>query len=261
MKAAIIGAGTVGRSIGEGIKNDFEVSFSSGSFDKLKKWNNGRFKIFENNIENAKYGDVILLAIKPGISDPVMEEIRSAAKGKLIISFMAGITLSHMQDMLRDSMVARGMPSIPMLVQKSVTAYSYRNLDADNKAILAKILSGFGSAVYVDESHMDAVTGLSGSGPAFVAIMADSMINAGILLGIPKLQARELVIDTFINTMSLMREKGLSASDLRDEVMTPGGTTVTGIYEMEKANARTAITNAVLGSYRKAKEISNNSQD
>jgi len=261
MKAAIIGAGTVGRSIGEGIKNDFEVSFSSGSFEKLEKWSNGRFKLFDNNVDNAKYGDVILLTIKPGISESVMEEIRNAAKEKLVISFMAGITLSHIQEILKDSMVARGMPSIPMLVQKSVTAYSYKNLDKEHKDVLEKVLKGFGSAVQIDESYMDAVTGLSGSGPAFVAIMADSMINAGILAGIPKPQARELVIDTFINTMMLMREKGISASDLRDEVMTPGGTTVAGIYEMEKANARTAITNAVLGSYRRAKEISKNSKD
>jgi pyrroline-5-carboxylate reductase len=261
MKASIIGAGTVGRSIAEGIKDDFEVSLSSGSFEKLEKWNNGRFKIFDNNIDNAKYGDVILLTIKPGISDKVMEEIKNVAAGKLVISFMAGVTLSHIQGILKESMVARGMPSIPMLVQKSVTAYSYRNLDKAHIDILIKILKGFGSAVEIDESYMDAVTGLSGSGPAFVAVMADSMINAGILAGIPKQQARELAIDTFINTMILMREKGISASDLRDEVMTPGGTTVAGLYEMEKANARTAIMNAVLGSYKRSLELSKNSKN
>jgi pyrroline-5-carboxylate reductase len=261
MKAAIIGAGTVGRSIAEGIRKDFEVSLSSGSFENLQNWDNGRFKLFHNNVENAKYGDVILLTIKPGISDTVMREIKDASRGKLVISFMAGVSLQHMQDVLKDSTVARGMPSIPMLVQKSVTAYSYNNLHKDQIEILRKVLTGFGSAVEIDESYMDAVTGLSGSGPAFVAIMADSMINAGILAGIPKTQARDLVIDTFINTMELMRKKGLSASDLRDEVMTPGGTTVAGIYEMEKANARTAIANAVLGSYRRAKELSRNSRD
>jgi pyrroline-5-carboxylate reductase (EC 1.5.1.2) len=261
MKASIIGLGVVGRSIAEGIKNDFEVSLSSGSFEKLEKWNRGRFKIFENNVDNAKYGDIVLLTIKPNISDSVMNEIKNAVKGKLVISFMAGVSLSHIEDVLRESMVARGMPNIPMLVQKSVTAYSYKNLDREHIAILEKVLKGFGSAIEINDSYMDAVTGLSGSGPAFVAIMADSMINAGILAGIPKFQARELVIETFINTMLLMKEKGLSASDLRDEVMTPGGTTAAGIYEMEKANVRTAIANAVLGSYRRAKELSQNSKD
>ncbi|WP_337860658.1 pyrroline-5-carboxylate reductase [Ferroplasma sp.] len=261
MKASIIGAGTVGKSIAEGIKNDFEVSLSSGSFEKLEKWNNGRFKIFDNNVDNAKYGDVILLTIKPGISDSVMEEIKDAAKGKLVISFMAGVTLNHIQEKLKNSMVARGMPSIPMLVQKSVTAYSYRELDKEHINVLIKVLKGFGSAIAIDEAYMDAVTGLSGSGPAYVAVMADSMINAGILAGIPKQQARELVIDTFINTMALMKEKGLSASALRDEVMTPGGTTVAGLYEMEKANTRIGIMNAVLGSYRRSQELSRNSKN
>ncbi|MCL4453598.1 pyrroline-5-carboxylate reductase [Ferroplasma sp.] len=255
MKVAIIGAGTVGKSIAEGIKNDFSVSLSSGSFEKLKKWNNERFQIFDNNVDNAKNAEVILLTIKPGISDSVMEEIQAASRNKLVISFMAGVTLNHMQERLKESHIARAMPSIPMLVQKSVTAYSYKNLDNKEIELMKKILAGFGSYVKVEESNMDAVTGLSGSGPAFVAIMADSMINAGILAGIPRQQATDLVIDTFINTMQLMRERGISASDLRDEVMTPGGTTVTGIYEMEKANVRTAIANAVLGSYRKAQEI------
>ncbi|MEM0139154.1 MAG: pyrroline-5-carboxylate reductase [Ferroplasma sp.] len=255
MKIGIIGAGTVGRSIAMGIKSNFDISISSGSFEKLSAWNNNRFKIFDNNVDNAKYADVILLAIKPGISKKIFDEIHDYVAGKLVISFMAGVKLEIIQKSLEKSKIARAMPSIPMLIQKSVTAYSYSNLSSEDISLVNKIITCFGSAVKIDETHMDAVTGLSGSGPAFVAIMADSMINAGILAGIPKAEARELVIDTFINTMELMRSANMSASDLRDEVMTPGGTTVAGIYEMEKANARTAITNAVLGSYRRAKEL------
>ncbi len=255
MKVAIIGAGTVGRSIAEGIKSDFNVSISSGSFEKLSKWNNNRFKIYDNNVENAKNADVILLTIKPNIAGTVMKEIKEYAENKLVISFMAGIKLSNIQDALKDSKVARAMPSIPMLIQKSVTAYSHNGLGKDDMDLIEKILHGFGSAIEIDEKYMDAVTGLSGSGPAFVSIMADSMISAGILMGIPKEKARDLALDTFTNTIELMKSMNISPSDLRDEVMTPGGTTIAGIYEMEKANARTAIMNAVLGSYNRAKEL------
>jgi len=256
MKVSIIGAGTIGKAIADAIKNDFEVSLSSGSFEKLKLWNNNRFKIFDNNIENSKYGDIIVLAVKPDIAPKILNEIKENAKNKLVISFMAGLKIEFIKNYLNDSIIVRTMPSISILIKKSVTAYCYENINNDLNEITKKLLSCIGTYVEINENYMDAVTGLSGSGPAFVSIMADSMVNAGIYLGIPKDKSRKLALDTFLSTIELLNEKNLSPSDLRDEVMTPGGTTVKGIYELEKGNVRTAITNAVKASYERSKEIS-----
>ncbi len=256
MKVSIIGAGTVGKSIADAIKDDFEISLSSSSFEKLKAWNNNRFKIFNNNVDNSNYGDIIILTVKPDIIDKVLDEIKSNLKNKIVISFIAGIKIDYIKKYLDSSIIVRAMPNIPMLIKKSVTAYCYENIDNDSIITVKKILSDMGTHVEINESYMDAVTGLSGSGPAFIAIMIDSMINAGIYAGIHRDKARKLVMDTFYSTLQLLNEKNISPSDLRDEVMTPGGTTVSGIYELEKGNIRTAITNAVMASYKKAKEIS-----
>ena len=256
MKVSIIGAGTVGKSIAEAINNDFDVSLSSGSFEKLKIWNNNRFKIFDNNMGNSGYGDVIILTVKPDNTDRVLNEIKDNVKNKMVISFMAGIKIEYIKKYLNDSTIVRAMPSISVLIKKSVTAYCYENIDNNSLVNAKKILSDMGTHIEINESYMDAVTGLSGSGPAFIAIMVDSMINAGIYAGIPKDKARKLAMDTFYSTVELLNETGLSPSDLRDEVMTPGGTTASGIYELEKGNIRTAITNAVVASYKKSREIS-----
>ncbi len=255
MKVSIIGVGTIGKSIAEAINKDFDVSLSSGSFEKLKAWNN-KYKIFDNNIDNSEYGEIIILAIRPGIAGKILNEIKNNVKNKMVISFMAGIKIDYIKQYLTDSIIVRAMPNIPILIKKSVTAYCYDNIDNASLTNVKKILSKLGTYVEIDENYIDAVTGLSGSGPAFVSIMVDSMINAGIYLGIPKDQARELAINTFSSTLELLNKKNMSPSDLRDEVMTPGGTTVAGIYELEKGNIRTAITDAVAASYKKSKEIS-----
>ncbi|KQB33595.1 pyrroline-5-carboxylate reductase, partial [Acidiplasma cupricumulans] len=254
MKVSIIGVGTVGRSIVTGIAKlkNYEIFLSSGSYERLKSWNNGRYNIFQSNYENAKNGDIIILSVKPSNAVKILEEIKDVANGKVIISVMAGITINLINKYLDKSPVIRVMPNIPMLVQKSVNAFCYYNLDDENKKIVLEILSSFGTPVEIKEDYIDAVTGLSGSGPGFISVMIDAMISAGVRLGIPKDTAKYLTLETFIGTASLIRELKISPSDLRDEVMTPGGTTVAGLYYLEKGNIRTAIADAVEGAYKKS---------
>ena len=145
MKVSIIGAGTVGKSIADAIKDDFEISLSSSSFEKLKAWNNNRFKIFNNNVDNSNYGDIIILTVKPDIIDKVLDEIKSNLKNKIVISFIAGIKIDYIKKYLDSSIIVRAMPNIPMLIKKSVTAYCYENIDNDSIITVKKILSDMGT--------------------------------------------------------------------------------------------------------------------
>ncbi len=255
MKVSIIGLGAVGKSIAEGIKNDYELHLSSGSYEKLSAWNKNRFKIYETNLENAKNGDIIILAVKPGNAEYVINEIREYLHNKLIISVMAGISIQYIKKYVKDAYIVRVMPNIPMIIQKSVNAFCFDNINDEYYNELIKILNDFGTPVKIKENYIDAVTGLSGSGPGFISIIMESMITAGIKLGIPKDVSRYLTIETFLGTANLMKDKNISPSELRDEVITPGGTTIAGIYELEKGNVRTAITNAVEASCKKAREF------
>ncbi len=254
MKVSIIGLGTVGKSIAEGIKNDYDLHLSSGSYEKLNIWNRSGFKTYKTNLENASNGDIIILAVKPVNAESVLNEIKDYLHNKLIISVMAGISIEYIKRYIKDAYIARVMPNIPMVIQKSVNAYCIDRINDEYHNELLKILNDFGTPVEIKESYIDAVTGLSGSGPGFISIMMDSMITAGIKLGIPKDISRYLTIETFLGTANLMKSKNIPPSELRDEVMTPGGTTIAGIYELEKGNVRTAITNAVEASYKKARE-------
>lgn len=190
----------------------------------------------------------IILAVKPQNMLDVLKEIRpNLAHRPLVISIAAGIPLSLLVKSLPDDTpVIRVMPNTPALVLEGASALS-RGPSVTNE-IMEKALALFGSvgkAIEVEEKWMDAVTGLSGSGPAYVLLLLESLTDGGVLMGIPRPVARELAIQTVLGTAKMVRETGKHPAELRDMITSPGGTTIRGLQVLEDRNVRGAFMGAV----------------
>ena len=254
MKISIIGAGTIGRAMAEALKDNYEIGLSSRDFSKLEAWSNKRFKTFKSNVENAVYGDIIMLTVKPFNVDQVLNEIKDYVKNKIIVSFLAGINIDYIESYIKTK-IFRAMPNLPIITGNAITAVCYKNADENDVNIVNNIFKKTGDCIFVDEKDIDAVTGLSGSGPAFISIMIDSMIVAGIRMGLSRDISRILTLKTFEGTAKLMEKTGLPPSEIRDRVMTPAGTAAAGVFEIENGNIRTTIARAVEASTKRSIEL------
>ena len=208
----------------------------------------------------AEHCDTFLLAIKPHQVRAVLQELGDALAGKpaLVISVAAGIPIAVFESCLPDHVrVIRAMPNTPALVGKGATAYSLgtRAL-AEDASHAATLLSSVGLAVAVPESLLDAVTGLSGSGPAYGFVMIEALADAGVRQGLPRQQAIELAAQTLLGAAAMVLETGMHPSALKDMVTSPGGTTIAGIAALEEHGLRHALHAAVAAATHRSRELS-----
>jgi pyrroline-5-carboxylate reductase len=212
-------------------------------------------KVTANNREAAKASEVLLLAIKPQILDIAIANLELNPK-QTLISILAGVTLEKLQQAFPQQAIVRAMPNTPATVGEAMTAISAGNkvqeLDlARSKAIFEAI----GRVVEIPESLMDAVTGLSGSGPAFVAIAIEALADGGVASGLPRAIAMELAIQTVLGTATLIQNSHIHPAQLKDRVTSPGGTTIAGVAELEKMGLRAALISAVKAATERSQEL------
>ncbi len=201
---------------------------------------------------------LIILAVKPQTMDRVLDTIHSHLTHKpLVISIAAGIPLATLAAALPDHVpIIRVMPNTPALVQQAASALARGHYASDADMELALTLfAAVGKAVEVDEKWMDAVTGLSGSGPAYVLLLLESLIDAGVLMGLPRNTARELVVQTAFGTATLMTQSGKHPAELKDMITSPGGTTIRGLQILEERGVRGALMAAVCAATERSKEL------
>lgn len=223
----------------------------------LKK--NYKAKTTKSNIEAVNSATIILLAVKPQVMPDVLEEIKgSITSGHLVISIAAGIKISFIKSFLgKNSKVIRVMPNTPALVGMGISAIASdkRVLSSDlSKAQI--ILNAVGKTVLLDERYLDAVTGLSGSGPAYFFLIIEALIEAGVAAGLSRAVSKELVIETAKGAVCLLQETGKSPAELREMVTSPGGTTVAGLKVLEEGALRSTIIKAVEAATARSKELS-----
>jgi pyrroline-5-carboxylate reductase len=188
----------------------------------------------------------------------VIEEIsESLDTSKLIISIAAGVPLYAIEAYARKQLrLVRVMPNIAVTVRQGATAIAPGNLANDDDIKLVKsIFECVGRTITVDESLMDGVTGLSGSGPAYIFLIIEALIDAGVYLGMSRDQASILAVQTMLGSIQLILESGEHPTLLREKVTSPGGTTAVGLYKLEEAGLRKAIISAVLAATQRAKEL------
>ena len=201
---------------------------------------------------------IVILAVKPQSVPEVLPEIcRSIRKDHLLISLCAGVPLDYLQSFcpLPVRMV-RAMPNIPALIQKGATALAPSpQAQAEDFSAAEAIFQAVGITVMVKESLMDAVTGLSGSGPAYVFAVIEALTVGGVKEGLSQEAALALTTQTVLGAAHLIQSTGKHPATLRDQVCTPGGTTISGLYAMEEGGFKLALMNAVIAATRRSKEL------
>jgi pyrroline-5-carboxylate reductase len=215
-------------------------------------------RVTGENKEVVLGSDVLVLAVKPQIISRVLEDISEYVMvDHLVLSIAAGIPIRSLQDGLpHDSRVIRIMPNTPALVGYGAAALSAGSFAREEDILLAKeIMSAVGIAVVLSEHLMDAVTGLSGSGPAYVFAFIEGLIDAGVREGLPRPVATELVLQTVIGSAVMCRETGRHPSDLAAMVTSPGGTTIEGLYMLEKGAFRGILMDTVRAAARRSREL------
>jgi pyrroline-5-carboxylate reductase len=200
--------------------------------------------------------DGVVLAVKPGDVEGVCRNLGSTG-AKRVLSIAAGVTLSDLQSWCPGSCaVVRAMPNMPAVVSAAATAIvGGSRSDREDVDWAADIMSSVGLVVEVPERLLDAVTGLSGSGPAYIALVAEAMIEAGVLLGLPRSVAGELVVQTLLGTARMLAEPGQTPAALRAAVTSPAGTTASGLRELEAGGVRSAFIEAVTAASHRSRQL------
>jgi len=215
-------------------------------------------KATASNLEAARSAQVLVLAVKPDQVAGVLKEIRGRVTGKhLLCSIAAGVTLAKLESGLGNgARVIRVMPNTPALVGASATAYALgKNATAEDGRLAQKMFSAVGVAFQLKESLLDAVTGLSGSGPAYVYLIIEALSDGGVAAGLPRNVATKLAAQTVFGSAKMALETGQHPGVLKDMVTSPGGTTIEGLHELEKAGVRGMLMNAVRAAAEKSKKL------
>ena len=205
-------------------------------------------KISNRNSRVVEQSDVVVLAVKPQVMAEVLAEIKPVVSANhLVISIAAGVTLGQLTAGLgKDRRVVRVMPNTPCLVGASASGYCLGGAASDEDARFAhQLLSAVGQAFRLPESALDAVTGLSGSGPAYVAVVIEALSDGGVRMGLPRDVATALAAQTVFGSAKMILEEKLHPATLKDMVASPGGTTIAGLHALERRGLRAALIDAV----------------
>ncbi len=208
--------------------------------------------------------EVLLLAIKPQVFAAVATELADFAAHKkgsenlVVVSILAGVPLHKLEAAFPDRPVIRAMPNTPATVGAGITAIAAGKYVQNTHIDLAtRIFQAVGEVVQIPEYMMDAVTGLSGSGPGYVAILIEALTDGGVYAGLPRPIAAKLALQTVRGTAELLHETSIHPAELKDRVTSPGGTTIAGIAQLEKSGFRSALIKAVKAAYERSKELGN----
>jgi pyrroline-5-carboxylate reductase len=215
-------------------------------------------KTTESNKEIASSSNIIILAVKPQNMAAVLDEIADLiTEDKTVVSIAAGITLSFLQSKLKTKKLIRVMPNTPAIVQEGMSVMSLCECFSDKDiAMVRDIFMSVGRVITMPEKYMNAVTALSGSGPAFVALFVEALIEAGEKLGLSRVNASELAIQTLIGTAKLL-DTGMPPDKLREMVTSPGGTTAAGLKVFEEKGFKDIVYDALHAAKKRAEELAN----
>jgi pyrroline-5-carboxylate reductase len=213
-------------------------------------------KTTSDNREVVKDSHIIILAVKPQNMDDVTAGISGAiTDDKIVVSIAAGVTLSYLSSRLKTSKIIRVMPNTPALVQEGMSVLSMCECIHDKEmGLIRDIFMSIGKVLFLPEKYMDAVTAVSGSGPAFFAYFLEAMIEGGTKLGLSRDNAAELAVQTFMGTAKLL-ETGMPPDKLREMVTSPGGTTAAGLKVLEEKGLKDIVTAVVEAAANRSKEL------
>ena len=215
-------------------------------------------KTTQDNKKITSNSDILILAVKPNMMGSVLDELNSEITSKhLIISIAAGIPLSFIESSLNKGCRAiRVMPNTPCLVGETAAGYALgKKATRNDGKLVGQILDAVGKSFLLEEKYLDAVTGLSGSGPAFIYVVIEALADGGVKMGLPRDVAITLAAQTAFGAAKMVLESGTHIGQLRDSVTSPGGTTIEGLHALEKGGIRNALIDAVETATKKSKSL------
>ena len=263
-RVAFLGAGNMGEALIKGLAQaglvpTGSISASDPRADHLAQVaHRYGIRAVADNSALVSEADVIILAVKPQIMAAVLKQIASVVDdGKLLISIAAGVSTRKLRDHLgKPARLIRVMPNTPALVLEGVTAVARaEGLKAGDLEAAQELFAAVGKVVVLEESAMDAVTGLSGSGPAYVAIAIEALADGGVKMGLDRATAMTLAAQTVLGSARLLLETGVHPGQLKDMVSSPGGTTIAGIAGLEDGGFRRALIQAVERATLRSREL------
>jgi pyrroline-5-carboxylate reductase len=263
-KLAVIGAGKLGETLIRGLldagaiePDQIVVTTRHGERARQVAESIG-CSFAASNTEAAESADVILLSVKPQGMPEVLADISSVlTPGQLVISVAASVSTAFIEKQLPPSIaVVRAMPNTPCLIKQGMTGIAGgSHAEAHQVELAKKIFDAVGRTLIVDEKHLDAITGLSASGPAFLCIVVESLAEAGVKVGLPRNVATELAAQTMAGTGAMVLDTDEHPAKLKDFVTTPAGCTIDGILELEDGGLRVTLIKAVVKATERAKEL------
>lgn len=216
-----------------------------------------------DNAASARGADLVVLAVKPQSAPEVFAGLRQSVAGQqTVLSIMAGVTIGNIVKGLGHEAVVRAMPNAPAQIGAGITVWTATAaVDQKHRDAAAGVLSALGEQIAVpEEKYLDAVTALSGSGPAYVFLFIEALIDAGVYMGLSRDLARSLAVQTVSGSATMAAQTGLHPAALRDMVSSPGGTTVEALLVLEDRGFRAAVMKAVVAAYEKSKRLGEESR-
>ncbi len=263
-KISFLGAGNMAEALVAGIVNGrlaepkcvLATDISSARLEILK--DRYQIQVGANNLDAVLWSDVIILCVKPQVINDVLIEIQpSLSEKQLVISVAAGVSINRIQDKIGQAIpLVRAMPNTPAVIQEGVTALAAcPGLSFDQLSVAQKLFETVGKVVVVDETLMDAVTGLSGSGPAYVYLAIEALIDGGVRAGLPRNIAHVLAVQTVLGAAKMVRDTNEHPAVLKDRVTSPGGTTIAGVQRLEEGGLRATLIDAVQAATNRSREL------
>ena len=260
---SLVGGGRMGRALIDGMTRAGVIDAKAVSVvepdEKSQSWwkeHHPACKIAKSLSESIAGAQVVILAVKPDIVEKAAKEGGNAWSGKLVLSVAAGISLEKLTRWLGSDRVIRVMPNTPCLVGAGASAYCCAaGVSAENRQLANSMLSAVGLAEEVIEKQMDAVTGLSGSGPAYICVVIEALADGGVMAGLPRDLALKLATQTVLGTAKMVAETGQHPAELKDAVASPGGTTIAGLRVLEQNGVRAGFIDAVYTAAIRSREL------
>lgn len=261
IKLGTIGGGVMGEAIlsrllTQGIYQSTEIIVSEPARQRREFLQQQYGVQVTDDNDLAAKAPVLLLAVKPQIFDLIVAELANRHPTQLAISILAGVSIAKLEQAFANQPVIRAMPNTPATVGAGMTAIAAGSLvRAEHLDLTTKIFQAVGEVVTVAESLMDAVTGLSGSGPAYISIAIEALADGGVAAGLPRQIADRLALQTVLGTAQLLNQSHLHPAQLKDRVTSPGGTTIAGVTKLEQAGFRSALIQAVIAAAKRSQEL------
>jgi pyrroline-5-carboxylate reductase len=263
-RIAILGAGMMGETVLAGLlragRPAAQVVISERRPERADELARKHGVVVLDNVKATEFGDIVLIVVKPQDVGALLDEIAGSIQpGTLVISLAAGQSTAFLESRLpAGTAVVRVMPNTPALVDQGMSALSPgAHCDAEHLATAQSLLAATGEVIQVPEQYQDAVTAVSGSGPAYVFYVAEAMIEAGVLLGLPRTTSTELVVQTLYGAATMLKETGTHPSILREQVTSPGGTTAAALRLLDDQRVRAAFVSAMEAARDRSRELSN----